>query len=133
MSMLDGVSIPIIQAPMVGAAAVDMVVAACEAGALGTLGAAGMTADEIAASAREIRARTAAPFALNLLITRSVPPQAEQVAEALERLRPWYERAGAPVPDLPNRFAPDFDAQFQAVVAAAPAIASFAFDILTRD
>ena len=70
MNLLEGVSIPIIQAPMVGAAGVDMVVAVCEAGGLGTLGAAGLTADEIAASAAEIRARTSAPFALNLLITR---------------------------------------------------------------
>ena len=133
MNLLEGVSIPIIQAPMVGAAGVDMVVAVCEAGGLGTLGAAGLTADEIAASAAESRARTSAPFALNLLITRSAPPKPEQVAEALERLRPWYERAGAPVPDLPNCFAPDFEAQFRAVVAAAPAVASFAFDILTLD
>jgi nitronate monooxygenase len=52
------------------------------------------------------------------------------VEAALERLRPWYEAVGEPLPQAPNAYAPDFDAQFAALVRAAPPIASFTFGVL---
>ncbi len=133
MSLLETLAIPIIQAPMVGAAGVDMVVAVSVAGGLGSLGVASMAPGEITSAARDIRAATDAPFALNMLVTRPGDPSPEAVDAALERLRPWYARVGAALPDRPNQFAYDFADQFRAVVEAAPAVASFAFDILTRD
>lgn len=133
MSLFDDLSIPIIQAPMVGAVETDMVVSVSQAGALGTLGCAAMSPDEIAAAAREIRSRTGEVFGMNLLISRPVKPSAQELDAALARLAPWYERVGAPVPELPNRFALDFSAQLAAIAEARPAVASFAFDILTPD
>ncbi len=133
MNLFEDLAIPIIQAPMVGAVECDMVVAVSKAGGLGTLGCAAMSPDEIAAAARDIGSKTFAPFGLNLLITRPTKPSAQTLDAALECLRPWYERVGAPVPELPERFAHDFSAQLAAVAKARPAIASFAFDILTRE
>ena len=51
-----GTKLPIIQAPMASATTPDMVVAAAQAGALGSLGAAYMTPEEIAAAIHDIRA-----------------------------------------------------------------------------
>ena len=61
-----GINYPIIQAPMASATTPAMVVAASEAGALGSLGAAYMAPDEIRAAIRKIRQATKRPFQVNL-------------------------------------------------------------------
>ena len=61
-----GINYPIIQAPMASATTPAMVVAASEAGALGSLGAAYMAPDEIRAAIRKIRQATNRPFQVNL-------------------------------------------------------------------
>jgi nitronate monooxygenase len=71
-----------------------------------------------------------APFAVNLLMAPKASPAPAVVDAALERLAPWYAALGEPLPAVPNQFAPDFAAQLEALIAAAPPIASFAFDIL---
>ena len=58
-------------------------------------------------------------------------PEAGEVERALERLRPWYEGLGLDLPAPPDAFAPDFEAQFAALVRAAPPVASFTFGCLT--
>jgi nitronate monooxygenase len=122
--------IPIIQAPMVGAAGVELALAVCAAGGLGSLGAGGLSPDAIEAQAAILR-ETERPFALNLFVLRPVRPSGEAVSEAIERLAPWYAELGLPPPDAPNDFAPDFDAQLAALVRAAPPAASFTFGQLT--
>ncbi len=63
---------PIVQAPMAGGATtVELVSEASKAGVLGSLGAAYMSPEQIEAAARDIRARTPLPFAINLFA--SVP------------------------------------------------------------
>jgi nitronate monooxygenase len=58
-------------------------------------------------------------------------PAPGEVDAALARLAPWYAEVGAPLPAAPNQFAPDFEAQLDALIAAAPPVASFTFGILT--
>jgi nitronate monooxygenase len=130
--LLDGLAIPIVQAPMLGASGAAMAVSVCEAGGLGFLAAGALPAAEIGRAVAEVRAGTGAPFGVNLLVTRPVTADPTEVDRALARLAPWYAAVGAPVPAAPNQFAPDFKAQFRAVVQAAPAVASFAFDELER-
>jgi nitronate monooxygenase len=131
--LLDGLPIPIVQAPMAGASSPEMALAVSRAGGLGSVAVAAFTPDDIAASARLVREGTDAPFAMNLLVSRPQTPSGEALDEALARLKPWYDELGAPLPDKPNRFSHDFDAQLDAVIAAAPPIASFAFDLIDRD
>src|SRR5262249_10527915 len=52
---------------------------------------------------------------------------------ALERLAPWYARFGLETPAAPNDFAPDFEAQFAALLAAAPPVASFTFGLIRAE
>jgi nitronate monooxygenase len=100
---------------------------------MGTLAAGALSPDEIAAAVAGLKARTAAPFGVNLLMAPKAAPPAGEVDAALARLAPWYEALGAPLPAAPNSFAPDFDAQLAALAEAAPAVASFTFAILTGD
>jgi nitronate monooxygenase len=133
MSLIDTLTIPIVQAPMLGASTEAMTLAVSRAGGLGSLAAAGLAPDAVEAAVVRLSAATDRPFAVNLLMSEPAHPTAEEVELALERLRPWYEARGLALPDPPNDFAPDFQGQFEALVRAAPPAASFAFSILTAD
>lgn len=132
-TLLAGLPIPIVQAPMAGASSPEMALAVSREGGLGSVAAAAFTPEEIAASAALVRVGTDRPFAMNLLVNDAQPPQAAVLDAALERLRPWYDELGAALPERPNRFAHDFNAQFEAVVRARPAVASFAFDLISGE
>lgn len=132
-ALLDGLRIPILQAPMVGASLDDLAVAVSEAGGLGALAAAALPPAEIGVAIDRIRARTSKPFVVNLF---SGPPAAlrpGELALALARLAPWYAELGEPPPTAPDTFAPDFEDQFEALVAAAPPIVSFTFGLVSAE
>jgi len=130
--LLESLPIPIVQAPMAGASSPEMALAVSRAGGLGGVACAAFAPDEIARSAALVREGTDAPFSMNLLVN-SPPAEPPGLDAALERLRPWYQAVGAPLPERPNRFSHDFNAQFEAVLAARPAVASFAFDLISRE
>jgi nitronate monooxygenase len=131
-ALLDGLPVPILQAPMVGASNEALAIAVSRAGGLGALAAGALPPAEIGPAIQAIRAAAEAPFAVNLLVARNPSPTPEAVDAALARLAPWYAELGLSPPAAPNSFAPDFDAQLEALIAAAPPVASFAFDVLSR-
>jgi len=63
---LTGVRHPVVQTGMGWVAGPRLVSATAEAGALGILGSATMTYDELAAAVKEVKSRTSAPFGVNL-------------------------------------------------------------------
>jgi nitronate monooxygenase len=129
-ALLDNLPIPILQAPMVGASSPKMALAVSRAGGLGALAVAGLAPGEIEPEIAAFRARTDAPFVANLFVLRPHAPSAAEVDQALARLAPWYAAVGAPLPEAPNSYAPDFAGQFAALVRAAPPVASFTFGVL---
>lgn len=131
-ALLDGLPVPILQAPMVGASSPEMTLAVSQAGGLGSLGAGAMAPEAIGPEVDALRSQTDAPFGVNLLMAPSAAPGAEVIDEALQRLAPWYAELGEPLPAHPNSYAPDFEAQLEALVAARPPMASFTFGILSR-
>ena len=132
-ALLDGLAIPILQAPMVGASTEVLALAVSRAGGLGSLAAGTLAPADIGLAVAAMKAATDAPFGVNLLMAPSTAPDPEEVADALARLAPWYAQLGEPMPSAPNTFAPDFLAQLEAVIAAAPRLASFTFGCLSRD
>ncbi|CAN7356663.1 nitronate monooxygenase [Phenylobacterium sp. LjRoot225] len=132
-ALLDGLEIPILQAPMLGASGAALALAVGRAGGMGSLAAGALAPDEIGPAVAAHRAASDAPFAVNLLMAPKASPDAATVDAALERLAPWYAELGEPPPAAPNAFAPDFAAQLAALTVAAPPIASFTFDVLTRE
>jgi nitronate monooxygenase len=131
-ALLDGLAIPIVQAPMVGAQDERMAIAVSRAGAVGSLGSGAMAPADIEAAAAAIRGATEAPFLVNLQMAPALKPARAELEVAMARLAPWYERFGEPLPPTPNTFAQDFETQLDAVVRAAPPIASFIFGVLPR-
>ncbi|AOK28419.1 MULTISPECIES: NAD(P)H-dependent flavin oxidoreductase [Burkholderia] len=124
--------LPLVQAPMVGVTTSAMVAAVSNAGALGSLAGGSFSPDKLAAEIAAVRAATSRPFAVNLFVLPDVHPDEAAVRRALaviDPLRAAFELPpGAPL----ARYAPDFRAQFDALVAARVPVASFTFGVLDR-
>src|SRR5215469_15176033 len=80
---LFGIELPIIQAPMAGVAFSEMAIGVSEAGGLGSLGCALLTADQITQEVKIIRQQTSRPINLNFFCHQ--PPTADAEREAAWR------------------------------------------------
>jgi nitronate monooxygenase len=130
-----GLKHPLIVAPMAGGpSSVELVAASSTAGALGSMGAAYSNPVAIAQFSDAVRQRTDRPFAINLFIPAPVPridrSQVERAIEATARYRAEFD---LPAPDVAPPFEEDFDAQFEAVLKAEPAVLSFVFGVLPAE
>jgi nitronate monooxygenase len=133
-SKLFKVEYPIIQAPMAGGPTTpELVAAVSSAGGLGSLAGGMLSPDAIHQGVAEVRRRTKKPFAINLFILEKPHPAASEVAKALNLLETFRKELGL-APGTPlEKYCEDPDEQFDAVLEAAPAVASFTFGILTPD
>ena len=120
---------PIVQAPMAGGiTTTDLVVAVCEAGALGALAAPLLSPTRMAEAVAAIRARTRRPFAVNLFVLEEPGSfTRDGQDEAIARLAPWRARYGLPALTPPAVLCESFSAQLDALIALAPAVACFLF------
>lgn len=122
-------SIPIIQAPMLGATDTRIVRAASSTGALGTLAAGALAPAAIHDEIAELK-RDGKPFGANLLIVPKADPDPRDVERAVKRLAAWRKEFGLPEEFRPNRWSENFRSQLDALIEAAPPAASFTFDCL---
>lgn len=123
--------LPIIQAPMAGAQGPELALAVCEAGGLGSLPAAMLTAGQLRDQIAELRARTAAPFNVNFFCHEQPGADARAYARWLEALAPYYAEVGLdPAAIAPGAGRNPFDAATCEVVEATkPAVVSFHFGL----
>jgi nitronate monooxygenase len=121
---------PIIQAPMAGSATPQLAGAVANAGGLGSLGCANMTAEEVREAAGRVRAKTNRPFNLNFFVHPPPATAPAVAARAVERLRPYYDAIGAPppatLPDLPGGFEPW---KLDLLLDLGPPVVSFHFGV----
>lgn len=128
---LFGIELPIIQAPMAGSTTPEMVIAVSNAGGLGSLPAALLSADQMRDAMELIRAQT--NRAINVNFFAHTPPAPNPAAQERwrTRLAPYYVELGldpaAPVP-ASNR-APFDDAFCTLVERYRPEIVSFHFGL----
>lgn len=125
-----GLALPIVQGPMTGSDTPALAAAVSQAGGLGMLGCGMRSPAAMAEVAAEVRRRTDRPFGMNLFVQATPTPDEATVVAALQRLAPFYAELGL-VPERPAQWCEDFGAQFDALVAARPAVASFTFGILS--
>ncbi|MFC5740636.1 NAD(P)H-dependent flavin oxidoreductase [Dyella tabacisoli] len=128
-----GIAYPLIQAPMAGSNPPALVAAVSQAGGLGSLGAGYLTPQAILDQSAQIRAATDRPFAINLFV---LPDEFEVDLAAVARVRAQLDalmaREGLAVRTvMPERWAPRFSDQLAALYETRPAVASFAFDLIT--
>jgi nitronate monooxygenase len=117
-----GLQIPILLAPMAGACPPSLSIAVANAGGLGSCGALQMQPAAIKAWANEVRAGTNGGFQLNLWIP-DPPPIRDAAAEA--KVRDFLKSWGPEVPpEAGESRPPDFAAQCEAMLDAAPSVIS---------
>ena len=85
---LTGAALPIVQAPMAGAAGVDLCVAAIRGGALGSLPCGMLSPDQVREQAREVRGGAEGPLALNFFCHQMPQDVDDSAWRAL--LAPYY-------------------------------------------
>ena len=134
LQQLLAIDLPIIQAPMAGVQGSAMAVAVCNAGGLGSLPGAMLSADALGKELAAIQAQTSRPFNVNFFCHT---PPASNAASALREaawrtaLDPYYKEFGidaAAIPAGPGR-AP-FSAEYADVLAPfKPAVVSFHFGL----
>ena len=128
---LLGIELPIVQAPMAGAAFGDMAAAVSEAGGLGSLACAMLSPDRIRSEVAAIRERTAKPINLNFFCHAPPAPDPEREAAWRRRLAPYHRERGLdPDTPLPASTRALFDEPACAAVEdLRPAVVSFHFGL----
>ena len=132
---LLGLDHPIVQGPFGGGlSSVALAAAVAQAGGLGSYGAHILMPDEITALVAELHAATSRAFAVNLWVPHpsesDLPVGPASLAQHIDRLRPYLDELGLPAPDPAQPLIlPDFDAQADALLAAAPPAISFVMGV----
>ncbi len=125
-----GIAHPIILAPMAGGAGTpELIAAVSNAGGLGSWGGAYSTPQQILDAAKQIRALTSQPFAINLFAGGYEPHRVVDPVAMLDLLGRVHGELGLPPPTLPPNPSSPFADQVAAVIEARPAVFSFTFGI----
>jgi nitronate monooxygenase len=134
-----GIDHPIVLGPFGGLSSVSLTAAVSELGGLGSFGLYGYDAGRIAETAAAIRLVTNRPFNLNVWLPLTDDPTDAPLASggfeaASNALRPFFDEVGIPAPaEAPARYLPSFEEQWDAVLEAKPAVASFVFGVPPAD
>ncbi|MGH8709423.1 MAG: NAD(P)H-dependent flavin oxidoreductase [Burkholderiales bacterium] len=130
-----GTELPIIQAPMAGAQAGAMAIAVSNAGALGSLPCALLTAEAMRKELETLKAQTTRPYNVNFFCHAPPVPSAEREAAWRAALTPYYREYGIDpekIPAGPGR-AP-FSAEFaDALEPFRPPVVSFHFGLPSKE
>jgi nitronate monooxygenase len=137
LTQMLGLRIPLVLGPFGGQSSVELTAAVSNAGGLGSYGLFGFDAERILQTAEQLRQATNQPFNMNLWLdrdgTHGLSPSAEDFSAWLRPLEPYFAELGVPLPERPERFLPSVDDQFEAVLEARPAVASFVFGVPSVD
>lgn len=129
-----GLAHPIIQAPMAGGGDTPRLVAAVSnAGAIGFIGAAYLTPEQIHSAAAEVRAQTTRPFGINLFAPVAPGKPVEKTETMLARVAPFFAELGLPAPSLPKSTPGIFMEQLAAALDCGAACFSFTFGDLSAE
>lgn len=126
-----GVAEPVVLGPFGGASSIELTATVSSAGGLGSFGLYGYAPERISRTIDDLRRATDRPFAVNLWLPTGdeVAPGDMDVRPFADALAPLYAAVGVDVPTAPDAFLPPFDAQWDAVLEGAPAVASFVYGV----
>lgn len=121
---------PIIQAPMAGASTPQMAAASANAGCLGSLGCAMMSADVYTKTYNETRSLTNRSLNMNFFCHKEPEIDERKVEQAEAKLKPYYDELG--IETMPETVPTHFTfggTVAEAVLKSAPNIVSFHFGL----
>lgn len=125
------IDVPIVQAPMAGVMDADLVIAACEGGALGSLPCAMLSVEKAREQVGIIRQRVSAPLNMNFFAHTAVDADPAREAVWRKRLTPYFEELGLdPGMPVPAAARAPFDAAMcELVEELKPEVVSFHFGL----
>jgi nitronate monooxygenase len=123
--------LPIVQAPMAGAMDAELVIAASQGGALGSLPCAALSVEKIREQVGAIGARVPGPINLNFFCHPALEDEPSRQAHWMERLEPYYASLGLdPRATTAAAGRSPFDAtMLDLVLELRPAVVSFHFGL----
>jgi nitronate monooxygenase len=126
---------PIVQAPLGGGPGTpELTAAVCNAGGLGSIAGAYLTADQLRDAIRATRKLTPRPFAVNLFIPSPVPClQPERIQHAIDVTAGYRKELELPQPVLVASPFEDFAKQMNVIFEEKPAALSFVFGELDKN
>lgn len=126
---------PLVVAPMAGGpSSVELVAAASNTGALGSIGAAYSNPSSIRDFTTRVRALTKNPLAINLFIPHPQPVVSDlQIQSATKAMTPFRQKLGLQAPTLSPPYEENFDQQFATVLELKPEYFSFVFGVLSKE
>ena len=131
--ILDELDVPIVLAPLAGGPSTpELAAAVSNAGGLGFLGGAYLSADDLRARIAQTRDLTTRPIAVNLFVITGEPAPPERYAAYIETLRPEAERLGVELGE-PHFDDDAFEAKLDAVIEAQIPVVSFTFGLPSVD
>ncbi len=121
---------PIIQAPMAGSSTPEMAAASANAGCLGSLGCAMMSADVYTQTYNKTRAMTNGALNMNFFCHQEPNIDATKIAKIEATLKPYYEELGLDeMPEAKPTHFPFSGSLAETVIKSAPNIVSFHFGL----
>lgn len=125
-----GAELPILLAPMAGAAGSELAIAVCEAGGLGALPCALLSPDQIRTELGVIRKETRCPINLNFFVHRPPTADAGRARAFRDRVAKYYAELSVVRPDGPGPTRAPFDEATCAMVEdLRPEVVSFHFGL----
>jgi len=126
-----GLDLPIIQAPMAGSQGSAMAIAVCNAGGLGSLPCAMLSAEKMRAEIETICAQTSRPYNVNFFCHAEPMPDAAREAAWREKLAPYYKELGLDMANIKDgaRRAPFSNEAADVLEAFKPPVVSFHFGL----
>lgn len=135
---LFGCSKPFLAGPMAGFTTDDMVIETCNAGGIGSIGAARMQQNAIRQAYKNIVSKTSGPFAINLFIPttsqntlRECPETRQKVQDVVNFVAENLKDTNTSPVAVPQ--IPDYNDQIETVLELKPAILSWTFGIPSED
>ena len=114
-----------------GPSSPEFVIASCEAGALGSIGAAYSAPQAIEDFYKKVRSKTSGPIAINLFLPQGEPEISEaKLSNAIQATKKYRQELGLPTPTLKPPYEENFDLQFETVLKLKPEVFSFVFGLL---
>jgi nitronate monooxygenase len=125
---------PIIQAPMAGGGDTpDLVAAVCNAGALGFIGGAYLTPQQIVEASRAVRAKTSRAFGINLFAPQLPAESGISAEAAMQRLGGYYAELGLDAPTQSETASYTRREQLIVALESGASAFSFTFGIFPAD
>ena len=128
---LFGIELPLLQAPMAGATGSAMAIAVSNAGGLGSLPCAMLSAEQIRQELEAFTQASSGPLNVNFFCHTPPMPDTERAERWKQALKPYYEEVGADfdAPTPVSSRAPFDDSACALVEQFKPAVVSFHFGL----